>query len=775
MRDRIRDLVGRMTLEEKASLCSGRDLWHTKAVERLGIPSVMMADGPHGLRKQRQSQEFATASVPSTCFPTGAALASSWDRDLVRAVGRALAEECLQEDVQILLGPGVNIKRSPLCGRNFEYLSEDPYLAAEIATEHVLGVQGEGVGTSVKHFAANNQETLRNSIDAIVDERTLNEIYLPNFEGPVVRGGAWTVMSAYNQLNGDFCAESELLLTDVLRRRWGFDGIVMTDWGGINVRTDGLRAGLDLEMPYKGPEHDDSIVRAVRDGSLPEAVLDRAVERLLTVILKADAGRRPGFRYDAEAHHALARRAAAAAIVLARNENGLLPLAPGASVAVLGAFAEQPRYQGGGSSHVNPSRLDVPLAELRQALGAGAELRYAPGYRPDSDESDEALLDEAATTAAACDVAVVYAGLPESYESEGYDRTHLGMPPAHTRLIERVASVQPRLVVVLMNGAPVELGWLERTQALLLCHLGGQAVGGAVADVLTGVVNPAGKLAETYPVRLSQTPSYLQFPGGANEVVYGEGIFVGYRYYEAKGERPRLPFGHGLSYTTFAYRSMDVDRTELTDQEHLRVRVQVENTGGRLGSEVVQLYVRDKESSVVRPMKELKGFAKLTLAHGASAFATFDLDMRSFAFYHTGIHDWFVESGDFELLAGPSSSQTPLAVTVRVRGTRRPCERVTRKTKFFELLAVPETAEEANGVLKARIEAIRSELERIALSGGERRADLVPRLAEVERRLRQADVRALVGLYGGMSEAELAALIETLNALASRGRPPADR
>lgn len=763
MADRIRDLIGQMTLEEKASLGSGLDLWHTKPVERLGIPSIMMADGPHGLRKQTQSAQFAPASVPSTCFPSGSALASSWDRDLIEAVGRALGEECLAEDVQILLGPGVNIKRSPLCGRNFEYLSEDPYLASELGTHHVIGVQSQGVGTSVKHFACNNQETLRNSIDAVVDERTLFELYLPNFEGPVRRGGAWTVMSAYNQVNGEFCSENAFLLTEVLRRRWGFEGIVMTDWGGVNVRTCGLEAGLDLEMPYIGPEHDQEIVDAVRAGRLAEEVLDRSVQRLLRIILRGDAARRPGFTYSPEAHHALARRTAAECIVLAKNRDGVLPLAREGAVAVLGAFAQRPRYQGGGSSHVHPTRLDVPLDELTRALGAGARVEYADGYALDTDEPDEARLRQALSVARRSDVAVVYAGLPESYESEGFDRSHLAMPPAHVRLIEEVARVQPRLVVVVMNGAPVEMPWLDRAAAVVLCHLGGQAAGGAAADVLVGDVNPSGKLAETYPVRLAQTPAFVNFPGGSGEVRYGEGLFVGYRYYDAKGEAPLFPFGHGLSYTTFTYRDIAVDRTEMTDTDRLRVTVRVQNTGARAGREIVQLYVRDPESSVVRPVKELKGFAKVALEPNESKRVTFDLDRRAFAFFHIGIHDWFVESGEFEILVGPSSVDTPLSARVRVRGTTRPFRAVDRKTKLFELLDQPETADEAARVIAEQLERLQAAAAVAIEAGSERRADAMPRLEEMRRRMLQADLRALAGLMVRMSERDLRALIDRLN------------
>lgn len=764
MADRVRDLVASMTIEEKASLCSGQGLWHTKAVERLGIPAIMVADGPHGLRKEERSIQFGSATVPSTCFPTGAALASSWDRDLMEAIGRALGEECLAEDVQILLGPAVNIKRSPLCGRNFEYLSEDPYLASELGTRHVMGVQSLGVGTCVKHFACNNQETLRNSIDAIVDERTLHEVYLSAFEGPIARGGAWSVMSAYNQVNGEFCSENAYLLTDVLRTRWGFEGFVMTDWGGINVRTDGLKAGLELEMPGIGPEHDQSIAEAVQSGRLPEAVLDRAVERLVRVILQADSGRRPGAVYDIDAHHALARRAAAECIVLAKNKDGVLPLARAGSVAVLGAFARAPRYQGGGSSHVNPTRLDSPLDELGKVLGEGVDIAYAEGYGLAGDEPDEALIGTAVRVAARCDVAVLFAGLPESYESEGYDRSHMAMPPSHLRLIEAVVRAQPRTVVVLMNGAPVEMPWYDEAAAVVLCHLGGQAVGGAVADVLGGVVNPSGRLAETYPTVLSQTPAYLNFPGGTSEVRYAEGIFVGYRYYEAKGETPRLPFGFGLSYTTFAYEAITLDRPELRDDEGVTVTVRVRNTGARPGKEVVELYVRDLESSVVRPVKELKGFAKVALAPGEAKDVAFVLDGRAFAFYHTGVHDWRVESGGFAILAGPSSAYTPLAAHVRVRGTRRPFERVGRKTKFFELLAQPELAEMVREVLAQRLAEIRQRAALATAAGQDLRPDALPRLEAIERRIAQADLRSLAGLMVRMPERELEALIADLNA-----------
>jgi len=755
-RARIDELIGAMTLEEKASLLSGRDNWHTKAVERLGVPSIMVADGPHGLRKELRRDGAHRVTQPSTCFPTAGALASSWDRELAAAVGRALGEECQAADVQVLLGPGVNVKRSPLGGRNFEYLSEDPYLAGELATGLVQGIQSTGVGACVKHFAVNSQETRRLSVDAIVDERTLHEIYLPNFEAAIVRGGAWTVMSAYNQVNGAFCSENPYLLTDVLRDRFGFTGLCMTDWGGVNERVEGVRAGQDLEMPYIGPEHDGQIVRAVRDGTLDEAAVDRAVAHVLGIVLRAHAARRPGSVFDPDAHHALARRAAAASVVLLKNEGAVLPLSRLSRVAVLGAFATDPRFQGGGSSHVNPSRVDVPLDELRRALGPDADVAYADGYAADGVEADPARIAEAAALAAGRDVAVVYAGLPEAWQSEGFDRRDLALPAAHVALIEAVARVQPRVVVVLSNGGPVEMPWADRVCAIVTGHLGGQAIGGALADVLAGAVNPAGKLAETYPVRLADTPAYLEFPGGAHEVRYGEGLFVGYRWYDARAVAPRFPFGHGLSYTTFAYRDIRLGRDAIDDTQTLAVEVTVANTGDREGAEVVQLYVRDVRSSVVRPVKELKGFAKVRLAPGESRRVAFALDRRAFAFWHTGLHDWFVESGTFEIRVGSSSASTPLVARVEVQGTQRPFARIGRKTKFFELEGEGAVADDALRSVALRLRGIEAE------HGGRGRD--VPRLVEGEQEAHEADLRSLSVLVTRMPEADLEAFIADLNA-----------
>ncbi|MFC4601625.1 glycoside hydrolase family 3 C-terminal domain-containing protein [Cohnella hongkongensis] len=691
----VASLISRMTLEEKAGLCSGLDFWRTKAVERLGIPSVMVTDGPHGLRKQKEGSDHVGLfdSVPATCFPSAAGLACSWDRALIEKVGVALGEECQAEEVAVLLGPGANIKRSPLCGRNFEYFSEDPYLSSEMAAGHIKGVQSQGVGTSLKHFAVNNQEHRRMTIDAVVDERTLREIYLASFEGAVKQAQPWTVMSAYNQVNGAFASENGYLLTDILKNEWGHEGFVVSDWGAVNERVAGLSAGLELEMPSSHGIGDRKLVEAVKRGELSEEALNQAVERILNVIFRAVDNRKNGASYDREAHHRLAREVARESMVLLKNEDGILPLKKEGNVAVIGAFAEQPRYQGGGSSHVSPTRLDSILEEIRRSAGDAASVSYAKGYSPDTDEIDDALLREAAETAARSDVALLFVGLPDRYESEAYDRTHLSIPDNHLKLIDEVAKAQSRLVVVLSNGSPVEMPWLGQAKAVLEAYLGGQALGGAIADLLFGDANPCGKLAETFPVRLCDNPSYLNFPGEGDRVEYREGLFVGYRYYDKKELAPLFPFGFGLSYTTFEYTELAVDKKELGDQETLTVRVKVKNTGARAGKEIVQLYVSDVESSVIRPDKELKGFEKVELRPGEEKTVSFVLDKRAFAFYHTGLKDWYAETGDFRILVGKSSAEIVLQETVRVRSSVTARSIVTRNSTLGDLLADPQRAE----------------------------------------------------------------------------------
>ncbi|HTG71032.1 MAG TPA: glycoside hydrolase family 3 C-terminal domain-containing protein, partial [Candidatus Udaeobacter sp.] len=691
----IQGLISQMTLEEKASLCSGLDFWYTKGIQRLGIPSLMVTDGPHGLRKQMEGADHLglNHSVPATCFPSAAGMASSWNRELIGRIGEALGKECQAENVALLLGPGANIKRSPLCGRNFEYFSEDPYLSTEMAASHIKGVQSQGVGTSLKHFAANNQEHRRMTVDAVIDERTLREIYLASFEGAVKQSQPWSVMCSYNKVNGEFASENEWLLTEVLRKEWGYEGFVVSDWFAVNERVKGLQAGLELEMPSSYGVGDSLIVEAVRSGQLSEQTLNRAVERLLYFIFKAARNRRKGASFDAEAHHRLEREAAQECMVLLKNEDGIMPLRKQGTIAVIGEFAKKPRYQGGGSSHVNPTKLDDALEDMKALIGDEARIVYAQGYKLDSDEVDATILQEAKHAAAQADVAVLFVGLPERYESESYDRTHLAIPANHRALIDAVAEVQSNLVVVLSNGSPVEMPWIGKTKAVLEGYLGGQAFGGAVADLLFGRVSPSGKLAETFPVKLSDNPSFLNFPGEGDKVEYREGLFVGYRYYDAKEVEPLFPFGFGLSYTQFAYSDLRVDRTLMNDTETLNVQVTIINTGKVIGKEIVQLYVRDVVSTVIRPRKELKGFQKVELQPGEKKTVKFALDRRAFAYYNTELGDWHVESGVFDILIGASLRRILLQTAVEVEGGTAVPVTYHRNTVIGDLLANPQTAD----------------------------------------------------------------------------------
>ena len=659
----IKNLIAQMTVEEKASLCSGKDFWHLKGVERLGIPEIMVTDGPHGLRKQagKSDQIGLRDTVPAVCFPTASALAATWDRDLIYQVGAALGEECRQEDVAVILGPGANIKRSPLCGRNFEYFSEDPYLSGQMAKSHINGVQSQGIGSSLKHFVVNNQEYRRMTIDAVVDERALREIYLAGYETAVKEAQPWTVMCAYNKVNGTYCAENQFLMTDVLKQEWGHEGLVVTDWGAMNDRVDGLRAGVELEMPGMPNGNDAKIVAAVQSGELDEAVLDRAVERILTLIFKAEETLAEKFIYDKAAHHALARKVAGKGAVLLKNDNATLPVAEGAKIALVGRFAKYPRYQGGGSSLMEPTQLDTLYDEMLKLVGEDC-LGYAPGYDAKGDLPDEALIQEAIAVSKDVDVVVVCAGLPDLYETEGLDRKHMHMPPGHDALIQRLAETRTRVVVVLSNGSPVEMPWVNDVDAVLEGYLGGQAGAGGIADILLGRVNPGGKLAETFPLSLEDNPSYLNFPGGPATVEYRESIYVGYRYYDAVQQEVLFPFGHGLSYTSFAYSDLVVKPD--AGENNFIVTLKVKNTGGVAGDEIVQLYVRDMETSVFRPEKELKGFARIFLEPGEEQTVMMELDSRSFAFYDTARKDWVVEAGAFEILAGASSRDIRMSTII---------------------------------------------------------------------------------------------------------------
>ena len=665
-------LVARMSLEEKAAFCSGRDFWHTEAHERLGVASIMLTDGPHGLRKQKGDADHVGIgnSVPATCFPTACALASSWDRDLLREVGVALGEQCAAENVAVLLGPGMNIKRHPLCGRNFEYFSEDPLVSGELAAALIEGIQSQGVGACVKHFAVNNQEQGRMFVDAIVDERTLREIYLRGFEIAVRKAQPWTVMCAYNRLNGFYCSEHDWLLNQVLRDDWGFAGAVVTDWGAANDRVRGISAGLDLEMPASGGINDRRLVAAVRDGRLPEADLDRAVARNLSLaLLGAELGEQPTV-VDQDAHHALARRAAGECAVLLKNEGALLPLAPEARIAVIGAFAKQPRYQGAGSSQVNPTRLDCALDAIAAILGDGASLGYAPGYDPKHSQPDAALIAEAAAAAAEAEVAVVFAGLPGSYESEGFDRSHMALPEQHDRLIAAVCEANPNTVVALSNGAPVAMPWVAAPKAILEGYLAGQGGGAAMADLLFGRVNPSGKLAETFPLQQADVPADQWFPGTGRQVHYREGLHVGYRHFDTAAAPVLFPFGHGLSYTRFEYGDLELSADAFAQGGELTVSFTLTNSGDLAGSEVVQLYAHVAQSSVHRPEQELRAFTKVALAPGETRRVTLTLDDAAFAIYDTGAGKWIVEAGEFEIRLGASSRDIRLRTRLKVHSSQ---------------------------------------------------------------------------------------------------------
>jgi len=665
------ELVAQMTIEEQALLLSGDGWWRTHGVERLGLAPINLSDGPHGLRKVESGYGDA---VPATCFPTAPALAASWNTALVREVGAALGRECQASDVQVILGPGINIKRSPLGGRNFEYFSEDPLLTGRIAEAYIAGVQGEGVGTSLKHFAVNSQETRRMSTSSEVDARTLHEIYLPAFEMAVHRPTdeqPWSVMSSYNPVNGTHASEHRGLLTDILRKQWDFEGFVVSDWGGTHDRVAGVAAGNNLEMPGSGDYNRQKIIAAVEAGRLSRETLAQSAAELVAVMLKAHAARKPGAGFDAGAHHALARRAGAEGIVLLKNEGQVLPLKVGARIALVGAFATVPRYQGAGSSQVNPIRVTNAADELAVLLGA-EHLLLAPGC-DDEGETSDALLAEAAAQAAAAEVTVVFAGLPDSYESEGFDRASLSLPPGHLRMIEAVAAAQPNTVVVLLNGSAVEMPWLDKVKGLVEAWLGGQAGGGAIADVLTGRANPSGKLAETFPVALEQTPPFPGFPSRMGRAFYGEGMFVGYRHYDKRGIAPLFPFGFGLSYTRFEYTGLRVASSFDADEAGaaLAVEVSVKNVGAVEGQEIVQLYVHEREPAEPGPVRELRAFDKIRLAPGEQKTVRLTLTRRDFAHYDARAAAWVVKPGAFELHAGGSSRELPLSAAVEVRAAPR--------------------------------------------------------------------------------------------------------
>ena len=689
-REEIRSIISQMTLEEKAGMCSGADFWHLKGIERLGIPSVMVTDGPHGLRKQAEGGDHLgiNESEKAVCFPAGCATAASFDRELIKRQGEAIGHECQAMNVSTILGPAMNIKRSPLCGRNFEYYSEDPYVSSELAAALIEGVQSKNVGTSAKHFLANNQEKRRMTNSSNVDERTLREIYLASFEGAVKKAKPWTVMSSYNRINGEFVGDSPEFLTKILRDEWGFDGYVVSDWGAVNDRVKALKAGLDLEMPHGSDENDKMIVKAVQSGELDEKTLDLTCERILNIIFKYTENREKTAVFDYEKDHETAAEVESECIVLLKNENNILPLDSSKKIAFIGKYAKTPRYQGGGSSHINSWKVESAL-EAAKSIKELANVTFAEGYQDEKDEVVKELQDEAIKTAAEADIAVLFLGLPDNFESEGYDRKHMNLPNCQNELVQKILEVQKHVVVVLHNGSAVLMPWKDQVEGILEAYLGGEAVGRAVAEVLAGIKNPCGRLAETFPLRLEDTPCYLTYGKGFDNADYQEGVFVGYRYYTSRKMNTAFPFGYGLSYTTFEYSNLRVDKKEMTDQEMLQVSVNVKNTGKRSGKTVVQLYVGAPENEVIRPVRELRGFEKIFLEAGEEKTVTFTLDERAFAYWNTTIHDWYVEDGTYNVMIGEDADKMCLSEEIIVHSTREIPKTYSLNTCLGELMRDP--------------------------------------------------------------------------------------
>lgn len=664
-----KDLISQMTLKEKASLCSGKDFWHLKSIERLGLSEIMVCDGPHGLRKQNaENKEIGIGnSYPATCFPTAVTSACSWDRDLIYRMGQALAEECLQHGVSVLLGPGVNMKRSPLCGRNFEYFSEDPELAGEMGAAFIAGVQSKGVGTALKHFAGNSQEMKRMTSNSIIDDRALREVYLRAFEKAVKKSQPWMVMNAYNLLNGTYCSENDWLQNKVLRDEWGFEGAVVSDWGAVNDRVEGLNGGNDLEMPSSGGINDKKIVEAVKCGVIDEDTLDERVDKIVDIILKGMENKKPGYKYDVKAHNLFAREIAEQSMVLLKNEDNILPLkrVDGEYVAIIGAFADSPRYQGAGSSIINPTMID---SGRRAFNNSPINVKFAAGYdKSGKRKNEDAYITEACNLAKNAGKAVVFIGLTDDYESEGFDRSTMKLPEGHNRLVEAVSRVNDNVIVVLEGGSPVEMPWADDVKAILNAYLGGQSVAPAVVDVLTGKANPCGKLAETYPICLKDTPTSFRYPDSKEDVQYRESIFIGYRYYDKVERNVRFPFGFGLSYTSFEYSDIKLRKKNLTKGEGTKVTFTVKNTGDVAGSEIAQVYVGKAQSKVFRAPKELKGFVKVHLDPGEEKKLSVELDDRAFAFWNTATNDWCVESGEYNILVGASSRDIKLEAVVKMK------------------------------------------------------------------------------------------------------------
>ena len=665
------DIVGKMSLEQKAKFVSGSDYWHLEEAPELGLPKINITDGPHGLRKQNPEKKSGDGiglgnSVPTTCFPPAATSACSWDEELLRQEGEALAEECIQEKVSVILGPGTNIKRSPVCGRNFEYFSEDPLLAGKMSASLINGCQSKGVGNSLKHFACNSQEAFRMVVNEVIDERTIRETYLPAFEIAVKESQPWTVMNSYNRINGVYASQNKWLQQDVLRGEWGFKGLIVTDWGASVDRIPGLENGTDLEMPSSGTLNTQRIIEAVKNGTLDIKVLDERVDAVVDLIIKSKPNLEKDYKYDKEAHHALARKVAEGSMTLLKNDGGILPLKEGLKIAVIGELAKAPRFQGAGSSVINATKLDNAYDCL---AALGADVTYAAGYEKGKDVVNDALVSEAVNAAKAADVAVVFVGLTEEFEGEGYDRVNINMPGCHNDLVSKVAAANENTVVVLAGGSVVHIPWLGEVKALLNSGLGGQAGGAAVANILTGKVNPSGKTAETYPLCFEDNPTYGNYPGGPVTSEHRESVYIGYRYYDKAKKDVLFPFGFGLSYTTFEYSDLKLSTASIKDTDTLTVSFKIKNTGSVDGAEIAEIYVADKESTIFRPEKELRAFKKVFLKAGEEKEVSVELGKRAFAYYNVNIGDWHVETGEFDILVGASSRDIKLSGTVNVEST----------------------------------------------------------------------------------------------------------
>lgn len=692
----IEKLISIMTLEEKASLCSGENKWKTQSIRRLKIPSRNMFDGPSGIRKPLDENEFGINELccEATCFPTGSALAATWNRSLLKDLGIALAIEAKAADVNILLGPGINMKRSPLGGRNFEYFSEDPYLTSELAVSLIEALQSKGVGACIKHFVCNNSEYERMSMSSEVEERALREIYLKTFENVIMKVQPWAIMAAYNKLNGEHCTENKKILKEILRDEWGYENLVISDWGAVDGRVKGMNATLDIEMPGPSSGNDKKIIEAVLDGELDEAVLDETIRRILSFVNKSVDKSLENVDYSN--HHDLARKIANESITLLKND-GILPLNPDSNekIAVIGQLAKESRYQGGGSSRVQAKYVDIPLDCLLDLSGyKGERIEYSQGYELESDDINHDLISDALEISKSADKVVVFLGLDDLIESEGYDRRDMKLPKNQVKLIEEVIKVNTNVIVMLHNGSSIEMhGWDDEVRGIVQVWLSGQAMGSSVADVLFGKVNPSGKLSETFPKKLEHNPAYFNYPGTDGQVMYNESIFVGYRYYDKKEMPVQFPFGHGLSYTTFSYGDINLAKEKIHDSETVEVTIKIENTGRVSGAEVVQLYLKDDESHLIRPVHELKGFEKVFLEPGEKKEIRFELSQRDFSYYNPNRGGWNVESGEFTVRIGSSSRDIRSERKLTVISTQRSNMNLSYENLVKDWLATEEGAE----------------------------------------------------------------------------------